>query len=609
MSKFYTLDEKLPEILKQIHQGELQLPDFQRGWVWDDNRIRELIASVASSFPMGAMMLLEYSPQTKFNYRHFVGTAAATEPKNLVLDGQQRLTSLYNAFYSQNATVTIGNKGKEIKRFYYIDIEKALTEPASLLDAVVSVPEDRKIRENFDRDVTLDLSSPELEFKSKMFPLNKIFNDLLDVWQEGFFDFYEYNSDIVKLLTKFKKVVVRPVESYESPIIHLPKDTPKAAVCQVFEKVNTGGVTLNVFELVTAIFASDEFDLRTDWEKRSKEMRKKDMHDVLRAVDSSSFLAAVTLLTRYSANREARLAGVPKPPAIGCKREDILDLPLDKYRLYADPIEHGFKQAAEFLLGEFVFSRDHLPYSTQLIPLAVIMAAKEMRKGEGKIFDESETATKISTWYWCGVLGELYHSSNETRFVNDVTGMMDWLEGGTERPDTVARAFFQPERLLTLKTRNAAAYKGITALILKDGARDFLTGKKMEHELFFSGRYDIHHIFPKAYCSESDIDEDRRDCIVNKTPISSNSNKTIGGIAPSKYLKRIVKTGHVSEENIREFVSSHQVNFPLLAADKFDSFFIDRAKALIVLVARAMGKPVEGLDSDDVVNGFGASLA
>lgn len=61
-----------------------------------------------------------------------------------------------------------------------------------------------------------------------------------------------------------------PFQQYKVPVIRLTKETPKEAVCQVFEAVNTGGVSLSVFELLTATFASDNFHLRDDWETKKK---------------------------------------------------------------------------------------------------------------------------------------------------------------------------------------------------------------------------------------------------------------------------------------------------------------------------------------------------
>jgi len=58
-ASFDSTKTALHELLVRVDNGKLQLPDFQRGWVWDDDRIRSLIASVSVSFPIGAVMLLE----------------------------------------------------------------------------------------------------------------------------------------------------------------------------------------------------------------------------------------------------------------------------------------------------------------------------------------------------------------------------------------------------------------------------------------------------------------------------------------------------------------------------------------------------------------------
>ena len=124
-------DTNLSELLKTVGNGKSQLPDFQRSWVWDDMRICKLIESLTSDFPMGAAMFLDYSADTgiKFKYRLFEGVDKQYEsvvPDSLVLDGQQRLTTLYQVFMSKNPVVTRMDTDKDstIKRYYYIDIEK-----------------------------------------------------------------------------------------------------------------------------------------------------------------------------------------------------------------------------------------------------------------------------------------------------------------------------------------------------------------------------------------------------------------------------------------------------------------------------------------------------
>src|SRR5690606_3052111 len=146
----------------------------------------------------------------------------------------------------------------------------------------------------------------------------------------------------------------------------------KEAVCLVFERVNTGGVALNVFELLTASFAADDFQLRDDWNAR--EQRLKSKHPVLRNLQNDDFLQAISLLVTQARRREALAAGATadNAPGISCKRKDILKLEVADWQAWADRVEDGFVQAARFLYSQKIFNERDLPYRTQLVPLAAI---------------------------------------------------------------------------------------------------------------------------------------------------------------------------------------------------------------------------------------------
>jgi hypothetical protein len=215
---------------------------------------------------------------------------------------------------------------------------------------------------------------------------------------------------------------------------------------------------------------------------------------------------------------------------------------------------------------------------------------------------------KISSWYWCGVFGEMYGGANETRYANDVGGMIDWINGGSE-PDTVQRAYFQPTRLLSLQSRLSAAYKGVMALILKAGCLDFISGSPMEFTVFLDENTDIHHIFPRAYCELKNISKTKWNSIVNKTPLFARTNRIIGGSAPSEYLKKINVNNHVDSSNLDSYVATHKIDVQDLHADNFDDYFNKRAKSLIYLISTAMSKPISNLNGDDVISGFGGPLS
>src|SRR5947209_19489474 len=100
VTTFDSTKESLLDLLRSIRAGKTQLPDFQRGWVWDDEHIRSLLASVSMSYPIGAVMMLQTgNPDVRFKPRPVEGVTLtqAELPERLILDGQQRLTPLFQA--------------------------------------------------------------------------------------------------------------------------------------------------------------------------------------------------------------------------------------------------------------------------------------------------------------------------------------------------------------------------------------------------------------------------------------------------------------------------------------------------------------------------------
>ena len=601
-----SLDTNLSQLLEEVNTGKTQLPEFQRDWTWDDNRIRGILASLSQGYPMGAIMRLQYgNPDIKFKYRTIQGVGEKEViPDFLVLDGQQRLTSIYQATYSQKPVATKTDKGKEIERYYYLSMEKCMDENEDRLDAVIAVPPDRKTKENFDRDIKLDLSNQDKEYEQKMFPVNIVFDsNALMKWQFGYMMHYSGQNEAVKLLEDFQREVITTIISYKLPVITLSKETPREAVCKVFENVNTGGVPLTVFELVTATYATREFNLRDDWKVCKKQIRGIDdtlRTDLLDGIDETTFLTAVALYTSYVDKQAGKIG------AVSCKKKDVLNLTFESYVANRDQVLLGFRIARDFLLKyQYVFRQRDLPYTTQLIPPAAICAFL----GKSKC-NEANTIAILSRWYWCGILGEMYGGANETRYANDIEDVVDEVLQRPSQSRTVNSAFFSATRLLTLRTRLSAAYKGIMALLYKAKCRDFMNDTTIDIVNSMLEAPDIHHIFPEAYCEKMGIKQQQYNSIVNKTPILSATNRSIGGNAPSKYIKIILKkVNNLTEEELKARIESHCINYNALAADDFDTYFIDRAKKLLNLIESAMGKPVADRNAEITIEQFGASLA
>lgn len=587
METFDSKKTSLYEILRSIHEGKIQLPDFQRGWVWDDNRIKGILASVAKSFPIGAVMLLENGNESiRFKTKAIEGAPEVNgkKPELLILDGQQRLTSLYQAIISNKIVKTRNAKGYEIKRWYYIDMQKALDPGTDLEEAIFSINENKIVTENIGRDIVLDLTSREKEFENLMYPVSLV--DEYDTWFPAFFEFWEYDKEKIKFWNEFHRTIILGFNNYSLPVIQMTKENPKEAVCQVFEKVNTGGVSLSVFELLTASFASEEFDLKEDWKAIKIAFKP---YKVLDKTSEIDFIQAVTLFSTYRRKVDLESSGQKDNlPAVSAKRKDMLNLELTDYKKYRNQLLVGFIKASKILVENHIFHSRDVPYTTQLVPMAAILSQL------GNEIDNVANKNKLMRWFWCGVFGELYGSANETRYALDIVQVVDWIVNDAAEPKTIYDANFMPSRLHTLRTRNSAAYKGIYAILLDENTRDWITGTKIDVSTYFSESIDIHHIFPVAWCEkkENAVSRDDYDSIINKTPLAGRTNRIVSGDAPSKYLERIKKNVGVTDDEFIEILESHVVNPVYLHQNDFRGFFNDRKERILQRIERAMGKPI-----------------
>ena len=525
---FKTNPVSLKELLENVDSGKIQLPDFQRGWVWDDDRIRGLLASVSRGFPVGAIMTLEAGGEIRLKSRMIEGAErkAGNRPDAFLLDGQQRLTSLYQSLWHENAVDTHDNRGRRIRRWYYIDmlvwcirssvVNKwvlyanpflrfeqesgflsfrkpsnnvvnygyrtlgAMDQTVDREDAIVSVPEDKKETRNFGREVVRDLSGQDLEYEQHMMPTERLLDSSLS-WLFGYIRHWQDRDDEhpqgggFAFFERFNKTVMSEFAAYDLPVISLDKETPKEAVCTVFEKVNTGGVTLSMFELVTASFAAqdEDFSLREDW-GGTRRNRLHSAYGALQGIEGDQFLQAVALLVTQKRRREAISEGLPlnRIPAINCRKNDILNLDVSDYHEWADRVESGYVEAAKFLHNQFIFTRYDVPYTTQLVPLAALYVEL------GHALEPAFAKEKLERWFWSGIFGEAYGGAVETQYALDLAQVAAWVRGDSE-PALVGEASFIPERLLSLRTRNSAAYKGLYALQMKSGAADWRTANQL----------------------------------------------------------------------------------------------------------------------------------
>ncbi|MEI2581764.1 hypothetical protein [Scytonema sp. PRP1] len=435
----------------------------------------------------------------------------------------------------------------------------------------------------------IDCSTPEKEYEALLFPLSKVF--FFSEWRSKFSKYWQYDPQKLQLIDTLELEVLKKFEHYQIPVIQLRDSLPKEAVCQVFEDTNTAGCDLNFFDLMSSSYCAGDFSLRDDWKHR--ESRFKSLK-VLRKLRNTDFVQAVTLVAGYARRIEAAKQGwnLDKLPGVACGRTEVLKLAKEEYQTWAEPVSRGFEEAARFLHGQKIFDANDVAYPIQLVALSAILTILGDRSRSFQV------RCMLERWFWCGMFGEIYTQWHDTQAGRDIVEVPAWLEGGSV-PFTITQANFSFERLLSVRKRFGAVYQGLAALLRCEGAIDWSTGEEINDVVYFEEQIDSHHIFPVAWCRKQGIDPKKYNCLVNRTPLSAKTNKRIGSKAPSLYLKEFELHGTVVA-SFEEILRSHCIKLETLRCDNFDAFFQTRAKALMELIGRAMGKTLNIESIEDV---------
>jgi len=586
LSTFDITKEALPDLLLRIHQGKVQLPDLQRDFCWSDNLVIQLLASVSQGWPIGSLLLLEISAtgSSTFQPRPVEGAEhlTSTSPTHLILDGQQRATTLYQALYSGHPVqIQSPHRKRTTPRWYYIDLRQALDPSLDRATAFLSLNGDRT-RRSFGHREPIDCRTPEQEYEQGLFPLAQVFH--FSQWRQQYCQYWQYDPTHLTLIEQFEQRVVKRFEHYQLPLIQLKPELPKPAVCLVFEKTNTCNTELTFFDLATAYFARSNFSLREDWLQREQHLKHQ---RVLAGVRETDFLSCVTLVATYYRRQKAMQQAdtMLKLPAVACDRAEVLDLTVEEYQTYADRVVVGYEAAARFLLGQRMLNPDDLPYSIQLVALAAILTVV------GPLSERWRS--RLEQWFWAGSCCALYTSWHEVRARRDMVEVPEWLLGRGAIPSTLKEALFTAQSLLRAQRRHGAVYKSVSALIKKHGAIDFATGTSLADVQYFDDPIESHHIFPVAYCKQLGLKVAQYNSLINRTPLSRLSNQTIGGKAPSVYLKALEDHG-IARSRLNTILRSHLIEPETLWAGDFDAFFAARTTALMQLVQQAIA-PSDGM--------------
>lgn len=580
---FSTDKLQIGAILEMIHEGSIQLPDFQRSWTWDNDHIVDLIESVGECSPIGAIMTIETGGELNFSHLPIYSVdpvrVASVKPSSLVMDGQQRVTSLYQVLFSKKP-VRIEKKGGAAEyRSYLFDMEKALDSSVDLKDALLSV-----VVDEFGKPVKKkeqDYSDLNLLASKMLFPLNYMFDasSYESIYQEYWYSredlSIEEKRNAVGVIREFRDSIETAFTHSQIPVIILRKGISLEAVSKLYQKLNSRGVALDAFDLLIARYAAQNYNLRDSW-NHIQEQLNESSNGLLDDLQANNFLMSVHILSHVMERKTPQT-----------DRQAILKITLEQYKTHQEILVRGYKQAIRYLRHKKVEIKKDRPILSVIAALAIIFAIV-------KEADDHRTREKIDRWFWCIMFSNSYAGAHPAATATDLIQLIDWINNTTTSPPrTISNVVLLDTNLMRKhKSKGNVAAKAIN-ISLMDEVRDFTTGHFVDDYNKFDGKYDMHHIFPKSWCKANSIPEEMYDSIVNLTPMSEDTNRQkLGGLAPSAYIEKIQQKFSISDTMMSDIITSHGINPEHLLNDDFESFFAEREQHLLSLIERRIGTRV-----------------
>jgi len=561
-------DESIDDVLKLVHKGKLVIPNFQRDFTWTTPQVKELLESVLQSYYIGSILVWKCKnrKQAKLDMKPVYGVPLSKDdldPEGIILDGQQRLTSLYYAKFAPDLPL----KWTKYPYAFFVKVEKILSD--DLTDCVYA---DAK-GTSFVRKL---LSDKESQFKNKLFPICEI--DNLHNWLDNFEEYLEKvenksRDEARSIKYKLRDALSILEKEYRIAIIELPEEMSIDHVCTVFEKLNSTGTTLTVFDLLNARLLKYNLDLRG---KLWHAVREAENSLTNKFCENNSrfqilFLQFISLLRKGS-----------------CKRKELIKLShhglVKDWNIATESIEKALKAITNYRKSTSsygVLSPKQLPYQPMIPLLALLFHLSENKKNM-PLYHE-----KISRWYWSAIFRQAYSGSTDTQLAKDLRQIKLWFKKDTELPEVVDTSKPIDLNLVDETRMSSAIYRGILSLIVLRGAKDFIRDEPPEYNQLHD-----HHIFPQNKAGKLKLKKKEHiNSILNRTLISADSNlKNFMKDAPSKYVKAIEK--EMGRDALLRNLKTHFINekcYECLLQDDFYGFIGERENLIQKEIKKVTG--------------------
>jgi hypothetical protein len=526
-------NKKYEALFVEIDGGQIKLPRFQREFVWDKEQSAKLIDSILKGFPIGTFIFWKTKEELR-SYKEVGNHKLPETPKGdyaqYILDGQQRITSLY----AIRKGIRITKDGKEID---YKDI---------FIDLDYDPDNDEQIV------VTEQMNGRQ-------------YVSVHDVLSKPLGSFYKaLRHEQADLIQAYRNTLT----TYDFSTITI-KDYPIEVACEVFSRINTGGKVLTVFEIMVAktyheaqgFDLADRYETLRDGSDDEKECLAAAKFETLPASIIMQCVAAITLKAVRS--------------------RDILKIKRDTFITNWEPMKTALFMAIDFIRSELRVPVSQLvPYPATVVPLTYFFHAVGNKKASN---DQARLLEQF--FYWAG-LTERYSSATESKLAEDFV-RMDAIAKGRSPSYQRSELGVDAETIEETSFSAGNAYcKAILCLLAYQQPKSFDTNGIVildNSNLKIATSRNYHHFFPKAYLSAADPKAESN-LIANITLIDGYSNKhRIGKKPPSTYIGKFAKTN----KSLGKTLQTHLINDMKLygvADDDYHTFISRRAKA----IARAL---------------------
>ncbi len=522
-----TGDLSIRRVIEKVTSGQMRIPAFQRGFVWDADNVAYLMDSIYKGYPFGAVILWRTREQLKSDKK--LGPFVLPDrdpdfPLDYVLDGQQRLTSVFGVFQTE-----IVPTGDAAWTNIYYDI------------AAAPDLQDTQFRALSEDEVDLD----------RHFPIGTFFD--VPAYRKATRRFSDEIADRIGAVQAVFQQAIIPVQLVETD------DRSKVAI--VFERVNKRGMELDILQLLSAWTWSEDFDLQNRFNELPEDLRPFGFHGV--GEDSNLLLRCCSAVVAED---------VSSGTLIGLKGAAVRDR--------FPEMVNGIKGAIDFLRNTLkVETLDNLPYPALLVPLTVFFAA---RNGQTVKVTGSQRKSLIS-WFWRSCFGRRFSAGVIRNLNRDIEEMVKLRKGEPSSIENILAVVDPGFFSLQAFSIRAVHTKTFILLLAQQNPLSFVSGAPITlgAALQAYNRNEFHHLYPRAFLRVRNYDTETINALANFAFMSSADNKVLGGVAPSVYRARM-------DTDALPKILEQSVCPPSLFDDDYGAFIQDRSMRLASIAKSLM---------------------